>query len=154
MMKHLFLLQEVYGVCLGYDFDIYTYGPFSSEVMSDINFAELFNFITVDYNVGANGYKINPTDKEDIDKEFSKDNSEVIIEEMNLFKDKGVKALELLTTIVYLHKQAAKNEAGWNREKTVTNVHALKPHYDLENDIIPEYDFLEKAGVLTKLLDA
>jgi len=31
MMKYIFLLQKVYKVPLGYDFEIYTYGPYASE---------------------------------------------------------------------------------------------------------------------------
>ena len=39
MMKFLYLLQTFFSVPLGYDFEIYTYGPYSQAVMSDIEFA-------------------------------------------------------------------------------------------------------------------
>ena len=38
IMKFMFMLQQVYKVPLGYDFKIYTYGPYSSEVMDDMDF--------------------------------------------------------------------------------------------------------------------
>ena len=65
MMKFLYLLQTVYSVPLGYDFEIYTYGPYSQAVMSDIEFADYTGSIyisPVEYPNGLNGYRINATD--------------------------------------------------------------------------------------------
>jgi len=36
-MKLLYFLQEWKGVRLNYDFRLYTYGPFESEVLSDLS---------------------------------------------------------------------------------------------------------------------
>ena len=37
VMKAVFMLQQVKGIKLGYDFSIYTYGPYASDVMADID---------------------------------------------------------------------------------------------------------------------
>src|SRR5690242_7276252 len=39
-MKLLFFLQESRGVPLGYQFSLYSYGPFDSDVLADISSAE------------------------------------------------------------------------------------------------------------------
>ena len=39
IMKFLYLLQTVFSIPLGYDFEIYSYGLYSQAVMSDIEFA-------------------------------------------------------------------------------------------------------------------
>lgn len=48
IMKYIFLLQKVYNVPLGYDFEIYTYGPYSSEVMEDIDLAKHQDIISME----------------------------------------------------------------------------------------------------------
>ena len=35
LMKFAYLLQEIYGIPLGYRFSLYTYGPYSKEVLAD-----------------------------------------------------------------------------------------------------------------------
>ena len=40
IVKLPYLFQELYGVSLGYDFRLYTYGPFDSDVLHDLGSAE------------------------------------------------------------------------------------------------------------------
>jgi uncharacterized protein YwgA len=35
--KFIYLLQEAYGVDCGYTFELYTYGPFSSDILMDLD---------------------------------------------------------------------------------------------------------------------
>lgn len=39
LQKYVYLLQELFGVDCGYDFQLYTYGPFCSELLSDLESA-------------------------------------------------------------------------------------------------------------------
>ena len=39
VMKLLYFLQELKGIPLGYDFRLFNYGPFDSEVLSDLSLA-------------------------------------------------------------------------------------------------------------------
>ena len=61
MMKLLYLMQEICDVPFGYDFEIYTYGPYCQTVMSDIEYAEFADYIKVspvEYSNGMSGYQI------------------------------------------------------------------------------------------------
>ena len=61
MMKMLYLLQAVCNVPLGYDFEIYTYGPYCQTVMSDIEYAEFADYVAVKpvtYSNGMSGIKL------------------------------------------------------------------------------------------------
>src|ERR1700723_3361381 len=58
VMKLLHLLQDGLGVPLGYRFTLYNYGPYDSEVMSDIEYAESLKRVTVNYEGPDHGYRI------------------------------------------------------------------------------------------------
>ena len=65
IMKFIYILQQIYKVPIGYDYEIYTYGPYSSEVMEDVRLAVNFNAIdmdTVTFPSGHLGYELKPTD--------------------------------------------------------------------------------------------
>src|SRR5688572_11107025 len=57
LLKLIYLLQEVYGVNLGYRFSLYTYGPYTASVMSDIDYMDGTGILSVEYN-GDIGYSI------------------------------------------------------------------------------------------------
>ena len=46
IMKLIFLLQEGKGLPVGYDFRLYSYGPYDSEVLQDLEFLRNFGFLT------------------------------------------------------------------------------------------------------------
>ncbi len=149
LMKFLFLLQEVYGVPLGYDFEIYTYGPYSSEVMEEIDWARHQNIISMEavcYSTGYNGYNFRISDRTDKvieeEKEFILSYENAIGEMLSLFGGKSAKELELLTTIIYLYQIYEDN--GWecNMKEISENVREIKPHFDIST-INKEYSFLE-----------
>ena len=48
-MKMAYLLQELYEVPLGYRFSLYTYGPYSAEVLADLEYAKLRKRVEVEY---------------------------------------------------------------------------------------------------------
>src|SRR6478609_3165670 len=62
VVKLLYFLQELHEVPLGYDFRLYTFGPYDAEVLNDLATAKLLNALTekpVLYATGY-GYAINP----------------------------------------------------------------------------------------------
>src|SRR5207237_1440889 len=63
VMKLLHLLQDGLGVPLGYRFTLYNYGPYDTEVMSDIEFAASLSHVTVEYQGPDQGYRILPGSK-------------------------------------------------------------------------------------------
>lgn len=159
MMKFIFLLQMVYKVPLGYNFEIYTYGPYSSEVMEDIDLAKHQNIIsleTVAYPSGHSGYNLNPsTNIEAIlseEDEFISNYKDDIEQVINLFGNKTAKELELLTTIVYLYQTYNKNNWTSNLEEISNNVHEIKPYFDI-SEIRKRYLYLDDLGFLSKTIE-
>ena len=58
LMKLAYFLQTIKGVPLGYNFRVYTYGPFDEDVLNDIGQAEMMQAITstmIPFN-NASGY--------------------------------------------------------------------------------------------------
>lgn len=60
LQKFIYLLQELYNVKIGYDFSLYTYGPFSSELLSDLDFVESLNGVDVGFIPEIQEYEIFP----------------------------------------------------------------------------------------------
>lgn len=156
IMKMLFLLQQVYKVPLGYDYEIYTYGPYSSEVMNDIDFASQTGAVSINavmYPTGYIGYNLKSTDKTDeaisAAGEIVTDNSDALKEVISLFGDKQAKELELSTTIIYLYANYMANNWDASADEITANVHEIKPHFDL-GTIHQEYDRLKEKGLLDK----
>lgn len=152
IMKFVFLLQKVYKVPLGYNFEIYTYGPYSSEVMEDIDFANQQEIITIHreiYPNGVSGYRIEPSRKLECtikqEKDFINENEPMINNVIKAFGNRNAKELELLTTIVYLYGTYKAN--NWPLDEVPSNVHEIKPHFDIET-IEDEYHNLDTMGIL------
>ena len=149
MVKYLFLLQQAYDVPLSYDFEIYTFGPYSSEVMEDINLAKCQDIVSIDTVSYSNhvGYSITARDYSD--KTFSAKYTNEIDELLKLFGDKTVKELELSTTIVYLYRNSKMNKWDCGEDAIAVDVHEIKPHFSIDA-IREEYKKLEAAGILAK----
>lgn len=62
LMKYCYFLQVLRGVPLGYRFSLYSYGPFDSDVLADLDTAESVDGVksSVVYFQGGYGYKIEP----------------------------------------------------------------------------------------------
>jgi len=149
-MKYLFFLQQVYRVPLNYDFKIYTYGPYSSEVMEDLDFAKCQNIISMEAVPfsGHIGYEICAADYAPGD--FTEAYQNEIGEMLSLFGKKTAKELELLATIVYLYHNYKMNHWDCDRETIAKVVHEIKPHFNLET-VQAEYDNLQQNDVLKKV---
>ena len=61
-LKMAYLLQELYDVPLGYRFSLYTYGPYSPEVLADLEYANLRKQVEVEYlGDPQGGFRITPS---------------------------------------------------------------------------------------------
>lgn len=152
MMKLLYLLQTVHKVPLGYDFEIYTYGPYCQAVMSDIEYAEFVEYIQVSpvtYPNGMNGYQIKTmsdgldlVEKElDVISPYSAKIDSVI----SFFGKKTAKELELYSTIVFVVSSYSNNDWEKTQEEICSTVKKIKPHFPDET-ISAAYEDLESNG--------
>lgn len=156
MMKYIFLLQKAYKVPLGYDFEIYTYGPYASEVMEDIDYANHQDIISIErviYTTGHSGYHLSPSSKieatVDKEKEFISKYEKSVREVIDLFGEKSAKELELTTTIIYLYGTYIANHWKCTLETISDNVREIKPHFNIET-IRNEYKHLNELGLLER----
>ncbi len=138
IMKLAYLLQTVKGVPLDYDFRLYTYGPFESDVLDDLGQAVSMRAVEsniVDYPSGS-GYVFGPGPeservKEMCSSELSKyqdDISWVI----NEFGSQSAGNLELLSTIVFADREAFDRKDRISFEDLCRQVREIKPRFTEE----------------------
>jgi len=160
LMKLIYILQQVYKVPLGYNYSIYTYGPYSAEVMNGIDFAEQSGLISIEIvpiGLSCTGYKLEHRDKadeaiKDVDVRLSK-YKEMIREAIGAFGQKNAKELELTTTIIYAYANYYDKvrESGDVDERIIEIVSKIKPLFQRDS-IRQEYKALKDNGMLTKAL--
>jgi uncharacterized protein YwgA len=131
LMKILFFLQESRGVPLDYQFSLYSYGPFDSDVLSDISWAERLNVLkstTVYYPSGI-GYEYSrgtgADSLGDLAEDFVKAHQRDIKWALDHFSHKTAAELELLSTILYI----AKYQNPKTVNKLIEQVELVKPHF-------------------------
>src|SRR5262249_14989297 len=57
IMKLAYFLQVMKNVPLGYDFRLYTYGPFDSDVLDDLGYAQVFGAVKERTIIQSEGYR-------------------------------------------------------------------------------------------------
>ena len=142
MQKLLYLLQEVYGVDLGYRFDVYTDGPYEAAIMRDIDYAEALELLALDYDHDR-GYEIVPgRNAAELEEERNQIQQEKERELGDLFANFGsltARELELQSTFVYV-----------SRDQQVKDGRQL---LRLVKEIKPKYEESELQEALQKLSD-
>jgi hypothetical protein len=149
-MKLAYLLQELYGVPLGYRFSLYTYGPYSAEVLADLEYAKLRKQVEVEYlGDPQGGFRITPSQKasgsygqsEPI-ANYKHELNELVVH----FGSFNARELELRTTSIFLWKRIRPRKPE-DVSPLIETVRHLKPHFD-ENTIRLAVDSLVKEGVI------
>jgi len=133
-MKLCFFLQESFGVPLGYDFSLYSYGPFDSDVLSDITTAERLNVLksSIVYYASGTGYLydegFDAKSVKDLASDFLGENKDKIDWVIDHFGKKNAADLELLSTILFVAKFQNPKEV----EQLIEQVKLIKPHFSPE----------------------
>lgn len=138
MMKCTYFLQEIERVPLNYNFEIYTYGPYSSEVMEEIDFARQNGLLDIKWAVypnGMHGYAISALDKGTTP--YDKQIDSVV----SVFGSKTAKELELLSTILFVQRAYGKNKWEKNKSSICASVKEIKPRFSIE-EIGAGYEFM------------
>ena len=132
-MKLAYILQEVYGVPLGYRFTLYTYGPYCSEVLADLDRAQLQGRVDIRYEDDAPGFRISPGSQSNErvrDGEVFDSYREQIELVVSTFGGFSARELELRTTITYLWNAIQETEGSVSDDDIVVKaVKQLKPHF-------------------------
>jgi hypothetical protein len=136
VMKLCYFLQTLRRVPLGYRFSLYSYGPFDSEVLADLDYAEAVGAISsevVHFPSGAYGYRISPTNRPTVLSSLGKDFVAAHLSDLdwviNEFGDLGSAELELASTIVFADREVSRRGTKQTQKELVDRVHAVKPHF-------------------------
>lgn len=147
LMKYMYFLQTLRNVPLGYHFSMYSYGPFDSDVLSDLSSAEAMHIVSsvpVSFS-GGYGYRIQASDnaqaaKQESDKFISEHEDDV---EWLFSKFGGMTSadLELASTIIYVDREFYGERKRFEPEEIVARVREIKPHFS-QQQIEKSFDSL------------
>src|ERR1700737_3830914 len=114
LMKYMYFLQVLRGVPLGYNFSLYSYGPFDSDVLADLSSAEALNIVhvtPVEFS-GGYGYRIQPGARSEAAKrsvsQFLEKHRGDIDWLFASFGSLNSAELELASTIVYVDRELSR----------------------------------------------
>lgn len=137
LMKWIFLLKALRQVPLPYSFGLYTHGPFDSNVLEDVQYAECLGVIEREMEESDGNYshavKAGPAVEwvaeraADFLGQYG-DAIEWVVEE---FGNHTVPELEVASTFVYIAHRRGATESG-SMAEIVAKVHDVKPHRQRE----------------------
>jgi len=136
LMKFAYILQTVRGVPLGYRFQLYNYGPYDEEVLTDIRQAvssELLSSKLVTFSGGGYGYEFSignalSSANEELSEHASpfEDDIDWVV---NQFGGESAGRMELISTIVFV---LCENGTRLEKPQIVQRVNEIKPHFSRE----------------------
>lgn len=152
--KMLYLLQVLCKVDVGYDFEFYTYGPYSSQILNDLTQVEHWRGLKVErISDLLNGYKITTDSKAS----FFIEKGRALIDTpqidqalkniINIFGAYSAKDLELLATIVYVDQEIKMDENIPSQEQIFEIVKQLKPRFS-DAEVNLRIEFLHKNNFI------
>ncbi len=140
LMKCLFFLKVLGDVPLPYNFRLYTYGPFDSQVLEDLQYAEsleAIHSVVVSYP-GGHGYQLEGGPRaiklEERAAEFVAKYDSSIDWVLQEFGSRSALDLEMASTLIYVDRTFVERGSRTQIPDLVRKVHDVKPH--LTNDAI------------------
>jgi uncharacterized protein YwgA len=137
-MKLVYLLQTVKGVPLDYDFRLYTYGPFESDVLDDLGQAQSMRAVEskiVDYPSGS-GYVFGSGPESGRVKDMCRSElskyEDAISWVISEFGSQSTANLELLSTIIYTDRDALERGNPVTFDDLCRQVREIKPRFTEE----------------------
>lgn len=138
LMKIVYLLQMVKGVPFGYNFRLYLYGPFSPDVLDDIDMAVYWKSLKEEYfsTERLAGYEISLG--EDADSFTRKHQAaiakheEAIFWVVEQFGKYNSSEMEAIATIVWVDRELANSGVDTQQEEIFRRVAEIKPHFSSE----------------------
>ncbi len=137
VMKLVYLLQTIKKVPLGYDFRLFTYGPFDSDVLDDLGQAETLGAVSskVVHFPSGSGYGYEFAPGKELPQLQAKTGKEVSPHRdhfrwaLTEFGSYDAADLELIATIVYADREAARNRLRLTSENLRQRVKEIKPRF-------------------------
>lgn len=159
LMKYCYFLQTLKKVPLGYSFSLYSYGPFDSDVLSDLDTAEALGAVKTQVVCypGGYGYQIEEGQKAGAAKRWGSEFLETYGDRIDWvlaqFGSLNSAQLELASTIVYSDREAAKRFEKLSVGELAQRVHDVKPRFPFLQIINLTTD-LKGRRLLTSIFEA
>ncbi|MBI5280181.1 MAG: hypothetical protein HY858_00765 [Candidatus Solibacter usitatus] len=133
LMKYCYFLQTLRMVPLGYNFSLYSYGPFDSAVLSDLGEAEALGMITETPLPTGYGYKIknalSDEDMQELAGRFLKEHKADVDWVIEEFGGGATSDLELDSTIIYVDREEREAGRKLSMEDLTHRVREVKPRF-------------------------
>ena len=151
LVKLVYLLQEAKGMDLGYQFSLYSYGPFDADVLNDLEHLcaqGVVRQLVQRYPAGF-GYRIEPVDTSPSEEELTtvqrhvKEIDWVITE----FGGYSAARLELMTTLLYVDREYGSRQQDLSETELLENVRTIKPKFD-QAEVRNTAELLVEKGLL------
>lgn len=153
LMKFAYFLKEIKGVPLAYRFTLHTYGPFDSQVLDDLSYAEALQAVEgtlvpfsggygYQYSVGPKGGEIKERAQD-----FLSQCGEAINSVVEEFGSKNTGELEMISTIIFVDRSAKERGFSNSIDELSQKVVGVKPHLDLQ-DVLEEAESLHERNYL------
>jgi hypothetical protein len=134
LMKYCYFLQTLRAVPLGYNFSLYSYGPFDSAVLSDLGEAETLGLIEETSMPTGYGYKIknclSDEDLQELAGQFLDAHRADVDWVITGFGAASTQDLELDSTIIYVDREASEAGTRHSIGELTRRVGEVKPRFN------------------------
>lgn len=151
LMKFIFILQEIYKVPCGYEFSLYTYGPYCSDVLDDLEYIDALDGVEI-IGLEKRGYVIRSGKESGYFRKkadgFLCHNKEKIDKAVEMFGSMTARELELRSTIIYIVNNYRHENMEVIEEDLFNGIKEIKPQFSLE-EIKGAYKELLKNKIIS-----
>lgn len=138
VMKLTYFLQTLEGMPLGYDFRIYTYGPYDVQVLEDLKIAELVGAVVSHEYAHSYGYGYKIVAGEMVDRIIHSepkiaDHKSSVAWVVSEFGSRTAIDLEMVSTIVFIDRASFDDGENLTTREIATRVKSIKPRLNLNN---------------------
>lgn len=151
LQKLVYFLQEWKNVPVGYNFDLYTYGPFSADLLGDLDYTQSLGAVNIEYIING-GYSISPSlqnqEVQDRASDFLRKYETDIEEVVRLFGKCAAWQLELRATIHFAYQEMQTRGASFTDDDIVNTLHSVKPGKFTGEQIKQAINELRENGVI------
>jgi uncharacterized protein YwgA len=153
IMKLAYFLQTLKRVPLDYDFRLYTYGPFDSDVLNDVGQLESLGALKAElvYFPSGYGYEFSSGSKMHKVRKLTEDEGQKYQAELTWvlgeFGGKTAGELEVFSTIIFADQEAAEQRKPISQTDLARTVKEIKPKFTVEH-ILEHVQVLNEKGFL------
>lgn len=153
LQKLIYLLQTIFKVPVGYQFSLYIYGPFCSDLMDDLDYVSCIGGVAVTMDQGSTGYTISSSSNAELIKNKAQDFLDVYQSQINKLLDEfgsmRVRDLELRSTIIFVDRDALTSGREITRDDFIQEIKSIKPHFSYD-EIKEAMEELESRGYIER----